>query len=107
MKRTLFGILTLGLLALAIAANGQPSKHHAAKSARTIVAAGAQTCTDPSKCPYGCRPKAAASAASAGTFTGPPIQAAAEICNGMDPSKCPAGCRKAAAGATAERIASR
>ena len=103
MKR-LIGVITIGLLAMAIAAYGQPSKH-AAKSPRTLVVASAKGCSDPSNCPAGCVRSAAASAATVAVNTG--LKAASGMCNGMDPSKCPAGCRKAAAGATAERLASR
>jgi hypothetical protein len=106
MKRTLIGVLTLGLLAMAIVANGQTSKHHATKSAKTIaVSAASSICSDPSHCPVGCSRKAAMSAASVAAATS--LNAAAGVCNGMDPSKCPVGCRKVAAGATAERLASR
>jgi len=106
MKRTLIGVFTLGLLAMAIVANGQTPKHHATKSTKTIaVSAASSICSDPSHCPQGCTRKAAMSAANVAASTG--LKAAAGICNGMDPSKCPVGCRKAAAGATAERLASR
>jgi hypothetical protein len=104
MKRTLIGILSMGLLAFAIAAYGQPSQHHAAKSAktRTVTAAGS-VCTDPSRCPAGCAHGTAMSA----TASSAQIHAKAGICNGTDPAHCPASCRHAAAGQTAERVASR
>jgi len=106
MKRTLIGVITLGLLALALAAYAQPSKHHAAKSTKTIVAsANGSICSDPSHCPQGCTRKAAMSAATVAVSSG--MKTAIAACNGMDPAKCPAGCRKAATGATAERLASR
>jgi hypothetical protein len=106
MKRTLIGILTLGLLAMAFAAQSQPSKHHAAKSTQTLsAAANGSICSDPSHCPHGCTRSAATSTASVAVSSG--LKTAAGACNGMDPAKCPAGCRKAAAGATAERLASR
>lgn len=105
MKRTLIGVITLGLLALAIAASAQP-KHHAAKSARTL-AASASICSDPSHCPVGCSRNGVTSATNAAVSSPTVIQAGAGACNGMDPSKCPASCRNAAAGATSERIASR
>ena len=106
MKRTLFGIITLGLLAMAIVAQAQPSKHHAAKSTKTLAAsANGSICSDPSHCPQGCTRSAATRAATVAVNSG--LKTAAAACNGMDPAKCPAGCRKAATGATAERLASR
>ena len=106
MKRTLIGILTLGLLAMAFAAQGQQSKQHAAKSTQTLAAAAnGSICSDPSHCPHGCTRSVAMSAATVAVSSG--LKTAAGACNGMDPAKCPIGCRKAAAGASAERVASR
>jgi hypothetical protein len=102
MKRTLFGVITLGLLAMAIAATAQPAKHHA-KRARTL-AASAAICSDPSHCPIGGCSTISAMTAMA---TSGQIKANAGVCSGTDPSKCPASCRKAAASAAAEQTASR
>ena len=106
MKRTLFGVITLGLLAMAIVANGQPAKRHTAKPARTL-AVSSSICSDPSKCPAGCSRSGVTSAANVAASSAPKLELSAGACNGMDPAKCPASCRKAAAGATAERLASR
>jgi len=104
MKR-LIGVITIGLLAIAIAAYGQPSKKHATKSTNTVAVSAAGSMCGPANC-SGCPRGAAASAATVATNS--ELKAASGMCSGMDPSKCPVGCRKAAAaGATTERLASR
>ena len=107
MKR-LIGVITIGLLAIAIAAYAQPSKKHATRSTKTVAVSAAGSICGPGNC-GGCSRGAAVSAATVATVAiNSELKAASGMCNGMDPSKCPVGCRKAAAaGATTERLASR
>lgn len=111
MKRFLYGVIALGVLASAMTAIAQTPKHHASKVVAPVAATSANascTASDPSKCTGSCGGAGwAAEAADARVSEHAQVTTGAAMCSGVNPAGCPASCRQSATSALATRVVSR
>lgn len=102
MKTIRMALVVSALTVVAFASLGQAARaKHVATHATKASAQG--MCSDPSKCPLGCKSGASASTASMATAASMASMASGK-CSGADASKCPASCRKDNASAMASNV---